>query len=426
MAVGMNISNANLLMRKYEKAIVECVNLEADLFGQIPTEMWEGERIEYRLETAKMSSLGNTSEGAAFPSPNLPILVTAFVGRKFLHASAQLTDGVMAAARGGANSFRSSTESVVRGLAEAVAAYKEGMLFLDGTGIVATISDVGSGAGDTTNILLSGLDSSRDDDTHPVKMVWPKGVYEVRDESNSYALLGYVTIANIDPLSASASTASVDLESPGLPASVANGDVLVWKDCYNIAYEGLSNLVDNDTSGTFQGVTYSSDPSASSYTSMVLGNSNTLRAMTPSLFRQFLQGMREKAGKKALQGLRFVCHSAQLSKFADMFEGSIVTNNGSEAVGNGSVTLNTPFGQVKLEPNDFCPPSTIFALNVSELKFVQQKALGWRPGINGPFNPSQVAAVQTAQMYEIGQVMVRDRRRLGKILDLDYSLASGF
>lgn len=148
--------------------------------------------------------------------------------------------------------------------------------------------------------------------------------------------------------------------------------------------------------------------------------------MTPSLFRQFLQGMREKAGKKAMQGLRFICHSAQLSKFSDMFEGSIVTNNGSEAVGNGSVTLNTPFGQVKLEPNDFCPPSTIFAINVNELKFVQQKALGWRPGINGPFNPSQTAAVQTAQMYEIGQVMVKDRRRLGKILDLDYSLVSGF
>lgn len=425
MAVGMNISNANLLMRKYEKAIVECVNLEADLFGQIPSEMWEGERIEYRLETAKMSSLGNTSEGAAFPAANLPILVTAFVGRKFLHAAAQLTDGVMAAARGGAHSFRSSTESVIKGLAESVAAYKEGMLFLDGTGRVATLG-AGAAAAQTSNVLLTGMDSTRADDTHPVKMVWPKGVYEVRDEDNSYALLGYVTISNIDPLSAAASTASVDLEAPGLPTGVAAGDVLVWKDCHSIAYEGLSNLVDNDVSGTFQGVDFTTDLSASSYTSMVLSNSNTLRAMTPSLFRQFLQGMREKAGKKALQGLRFICHSAQLSKFADMFEGSIVTNNGNEAVGNGSVVLNTPFGQVKLEANDFCPPSTIFALNVNELRFVQQKALGWRPGINGPFNPSQTSAVQTAQMYEIGQVMVRDRRRLGKILDLDYSLASGF
>lgn len=424
MSVGMNISNANLLMRKYEKAIVEAVNLEADLFGQLPERQWEGDRLEYRVETAKMTSLGNTTEGADFPNADLPLLVTAYTGRGFLHASAQLTDGVMAAARGGDGSFRSSTESVVRGLAQSVAAYKEGMLFLDGTAIVATIG--GSPSAADTTITLTGRDSTRSVDTHPVKMVWPRGIYEVRDESNSYALLGYVQVTRITPLSAVGSTATVVVSAPGLPTGVAAGDVFVWRDCYNIAYNGLANLVDNSVSSTFQGIDFTTDVSASSYTSMVLGNSDTLRALTPSLFRQLLQGLREKGGSKALNGLKFVCHSAQLTKFADMFEGTIQTSNGNESVGNGSVTINTPFGACTLTANDFCPPDTVYALNLNEIEFTVQKQLGWRPGLNGPFNPSQSAAVQTAQMYEIGQVRIKDRRLCGKILDLNYDLASGF
>lgn len=418
MTVGMNISNSALTMIDYERTIVECVSMAA-LSYNIPAQKdWEGTHVEWRVNTKPVSSVAFGVEGGQFPLANTFENIPGLIGRKHLYASIQMTNSAPKAARGGANSFRSAADMLVKGMTDTVIKLKNVMFFLDGTGILASLS--GTVTSGTTDIQLVGIDTNRPDDTNPIAGIWPGATYDVLDASASYAVLGTVKVAAVVPLSTPGNTVTVTLESPGLPAGCSTGDVLCWHNSYGLAYEGLSNLIDNDTSVNFQGIDYSTYPAAVAQSSVVLAASNTPRALSPTLFRQLQQLIRER-GKPA-NGLKFLTHPAQATAFASMFEADHYRYTSSDSsVGNDSLTLNTPFGACTLELDPDCQPSNIFALDPSELRFYTQAPLAWLApvmGQGGQFAQNQNSANLTARMMEIGQYAIFDRRKSGKIMDL--------
>lgn len=416
--IGQNISNSELTMIDYERVIVECVSMAAASYNIPATRDWEGKRVEWRINTKPVTSVAFGVEGGAFPVAGTFENIAAYVGRKHLYASIQMTNSLPKAARGGANSFRGAADMLVKSMTDTVIKLKNVMFFGDGTGIQASLT--GTVTVGTTAITIVGIASGRADDTNPVAGIWPGATYDVLDESASYAKLGTVRVASVNPLSTPGSTISVTLESPGLPAGCAVGDVLCWQNSYGLAYEGLSNLIDNDTSVTFQGINYTTNPAAVAQTSVVLSNSNTPRSLTPALFRQLHQLIRER--DKLPQGLRYITHPVQATNFSAMYESANYRYTASDShYANGTLKLVTPFGEVDLGLDNDCQPSNIWAFDPTELKFFSQAPLAWLPpvqGQGGQFAQSQTSAVLTARMMEIGQYAIMDRRKAGKIMDL--------
>lgn len=418
MTVGLNISNSALTMIDYERTIVECVSMAAQSYNIPATKDWEGTRVEWRVNTKPVSSMAFGVEGGAFPLANTFENVPGYIGRKHLYASIQMTNSAPKAARGGANSFRGAADMLVKGMTDSVIKLKNVMFFLDGTGILATLT--GTVTAGTTSITLVGINTNRPDDTNPIAGIWPGASYDVLDETASYAKLGTVTVAAVVPLTTPGNTVTVTLEAPGLPAGCAVGDVICWQNSYTLAYEGLSNLIDNDTSVPFQGINFATNPAAVAQSSVVLANNNTPRAQTPTLFRQLQQLIRER-GKPA-NGLKFLTHPVQATNFAALYEAANYRyTNSDSAFGNDTLTLVTPFGSITLELDPDCQPSNIFAFDPSEIKFYSQAPLAWLSpvmGQGGQFAQNQNAAILTARMMEIGQYAIFDRRKSGKIMDL--------
>jgi hypothetical protein len=413
---GFSLSNINLAQTKYNKDIPVILKETVDFMSMVKEEKWEGDKIEGRLQMSLPSSVGNASgDGAQFPNPESPEFVTYQVGRRFFHGNIQITDAAVAAARGGANSFASSLDVLVRLAMQAAVEYHNVMFAGDGTGIVAALgSDI---AGTEITLRSQYASGPRKDAAHPAG-IWKNATYDILDASASYAVIDQVTIDSIEQTGLPGSEMTVNLDA-ALSVTAVAGDPVCWKDSFGVAFSGLRRLVDNTLGVTFQGVTMNDNPE---YVSVVLSNSGTLRALSNTLLVQLMQGLQEM-NRKLPQGLVFMAHSAQLSKFFDIYQSAVQVRPDDQVVGNGAVAMNTPFGVVKLKNSDYIPPTDLYALSPQELVFATQLPLGWRMN-PGMMTKSQVAPVSTAQLYEVGEMYIKNRRKCGVIRDLSHSLVA--
>lgn len=430
----------NLTMTRYNKRIIECVRSDEGQFAKVPVKPAKTSRIEGRIKVAGSSSLGNTTEAAAFREVSVPQTVTYFFGQKILDANTEITDAALGIISGADTNFASSSEYVISDLVNQVLRYREGMHYLDGTGIVGVLG--GTVTGGTTALTVSPYDgvlTTRTTDRTSVNaMVWPGATYDIYDQT-TLTKLGEITVLNQNAPTSSNTLGAFTLAAPGFPAGIATGDLLVWHNAWSLAYNGLSILIDNDVSATFQGVDFSADPMAKVWVSTVLSNGGTPRALTPSLVMAGLLGRKDKmAGSPNPAGeLEFVGGNSIGEQVYNMFNiGGIAANVTSagtnvysspmritpqdKEVGSDAMTLLTPYGKVKFNMKYHCPSSVMFGVDYSQLGFYQSKPLGWRPATANMFTPSQSNATRTAQMYEIGEVAVEDRRHMIKWLDISY------
>lgn len=442
--VGLDLAQANLLMTRYEKKIIECVRRDEGQFNKIPIRPANTDRIEWRLKVAGVTSMGNTLEGAKFRKPNAPVTVTSFVGQKYFDAAIQITDAALGIANGSDTNFKAAAEYLISDAMNQALRYREGMHYLDGTGIVGVLG--GTVTAGTTTMTVSGYDgttSTRSTDRTSVNaMVWPNGVYNIYSAS-SQSYLGDVTVVNQNDPTSSNTLGNFTLAAPGFPAGVSSGDLLVWQGAFGIAFEGLSSLIDNDVSGTYQGITFSTNPQAKVWQSTVLTNGGTLRTLTPSLlFQAQMAAYNRMAGSPVPAGkLEFIANPSMGEQFYNMFNvgqttadalaGASAANPSqnrhtpdTDRMGQASMTFTSPFGEMRLNMRYHCPQAVIYGVDYSQLCFRQSKQLGWRPSVANMFTPSQVAAVRTAQLYEIGQVCVEERRHMIKISDITYSTSN--
>lgn len=443
MSISLTANGSQLLMTKYRKAIVEAVRTDEGQFNKIPKIQGNTDIYKWMMQVTDVTSVGNAVEGQAFPTAVAPIAVQPYVGYKIFNASIQLTDVALALAKGDATSFMAAGEYLIKSATRAALRYREGTHYLDGTNVVGVLGGTVTVA--TTTLTVNGYDaivSGRSSDRTSVNaMFWPNASYDIIDQTTLLSK-GTVTVVNQIAPTSSDTLGNFTIAAPGFPASCATGDLIAWTGSYGLGYEGLSSLIDNDVSGTYQGIVFSTSPQAKVWVSTVLANSGTLRALTPSIFFQAQQGAADKMLGAARGGdpasLEYLANTAMAQQFYNMYNiGGIaanVTSAGtnvysspmrispeSSKVGNSSLTFTSPFGDVKLNLRFHCPQQSVFGVDYSQLGFVVSKELGWRPGVENMFTPSQAAAVRTAQLYEVGQVCVFERRHMLKINDLTYT-----
>lgn len=447
MSVGLTTGNSNLLKIKYRDRWIEAIKRHEGQFNKMPIIAGNTDRYEWPMEMQGITSLGNAAEGQAFPTPDAPQVIRPYVGYKVFHAAVQLTDVIRALAKGDAGSFRSASDHLVKSAVSQSMRYREFTHYLDGTGIVGVLA--GTVTSGTTALTVNGYDAvvaTRTTDRTSINAgVWPSATYEIYDQT-TLTSKGTVTIANQNDPTSSGTLGAFTLASPGFPAGCATGDLLVWRGAYGLGYDGLNSLIDNDVSGTFQNVNFTSNPIAKAWISTVLANGGTLRTLTPSLFIRALQGGFEKMGNSGDSGysadrLEVLANPALAEQFMNMYQvtgaaaNSVGTSSASATtpvaqgslvrltpestkVGNSAMAMTTPFGDVKVNMKNNCPQQQVFGVDYSQTAFIQSRALDWREGVANMFNPSQVAAVYTAQLYEVGQPCVFDRRGMFKISDI--------
>src|SRR5574343_702495 len=136
--MGLNASNSNLLLQKYELGIVETIRRASNMYKMAKRVPFTGNQIEFRVESALSTALGNADEGGAFPVSDNSKRNTAQIGRKIFHAAIELTDVIMAAGKTSPAVARDALESEIRNMLDGSLKYMNSMFFLDGSGKIST------------------------------------------------------------------------------------------------------------------------------------------------------------------------------------------------------------------------------------------------------------------------------------------------
>lgn len=421
----LNIGESGLLQRDYNQKLAIAINFAAVSHNLATKQKWQGSVMEGRIMTTYMNSISAGTDGGVYPTSSQPTLLRTLTGRKFLYASADLTWGILAASSQGENSWGQPIEYITKNLAKAVSKWKNGFFFGAGTGIVGRLISTSG----TTDIRIRAYGASRD--AIGLSLIWDKNTYEVWNAAGTTQRVGLLSIAGRRAVpTASPSEISVDLTSgTTLPASITAGDIIVWRNSLGLVPDGLQSLINDDTSGTLQGITFSSDLSSHSWVSTVNSNGGNLRPLQPSHFRSLTEGIFTRCGEERPAGNKVIAFPSQMTNFADMYEGELRIAPSDDVVGSGAKTINTPFGQLELEPDVDCPPTTLFDADMTQIEHCVQMPLGFvNPvyGSSGMFQSSSTSAVLGARMIEIAQYRIQERKTSGKITDLAFEYESNY
>lgn len=415
-----NLAESNILQRDFNQRLAIAINFAAQSYNLAQKKKWQGSVMEGRIQTTYMNSISAGTDGGNYPTSNFPTLIKTFTGRKFVYASADLTYGILAASQQGENSWGQPIEFLTRNLAKALAKFKNVFFFGAGTGIVGRLISTSG----TTDIRIKSYGSGRD--AVGLTGIWDKNSYEVWSSDGTTQRTGLLSIAGRRAVPTDDPTEiSVDLVSgTALPSGVSSGDIIVWKNSLGLVPDGLQSLINDDTSGTFQGFTFSSDISSHSYVSTVIGNSGNLRPMQPSQWRSLASGIYTRSGELRPKSNKVIAHPLQMMNFSDMYEGELRFTANDDVMGSAAATIQTPLGQFELEPDVDCPPPVVFDADMSQIEYCVQMPLGFvNPvyGSNGMFQSSMTSAVLAGRMIEIAQHRIQERKTSGKITDLTYS-----
>lgn len=425
----MSVAQANLTKTKYMNMVIDCVPKASGEFNKLTVESVKTSRYEGRVKVAGSVSMGNTEEGASFPAPSSPTTLTTFTGFTVYAANYQITDVAKEMIDGSADNFDSAMKYLAADAMDQTLLYREAFLYGNGTAEVGTVASTNS----TTNVRVVAYASGRSINSSVLLM--PGAVLDVYS-STLATYRGQMTISYTNIATQATSTA-IDVVVPDFPAGTTTGDRLFWastgQSSYGLAPQGLDSLIDNSITGTFQGVDMTTSQLGQRWTSVVNSNSGTLRALSPTILNNVLQAQAEVYTGRSIDNvgsnLFWIFNEAQAAPFYNMFPGSaaaatpFVTRPDDQAVGNGARTFNGPLGTIKLNFRRECPQPTGYGVDFSNIIKAERSKLHWRDPNMFQLNPN--AATSLGQLYEIFQLVVKERRHQVKIADLTYTITNG-
>ncbi len=408
---GVSIGDIGLLQLNYQKMIVEALATGAKAFKDIEAHNWEGDKLDFRLHTARTTAMGFTEDGGARSVADKQDYATIQIGRRFYEAKLQISAGAMAAARTGKKSFVSVVNSEVKGVMRDALDFYNGFFFLDGTGEIGKIDGTTSGS---TNIDITDVAHS---------LLWDGLVVEFRDAAAATTVHGTATLLNTEH---DLTTGEVLINTvAALPSGLADGDTIHWKgsgttSAYNRAIHGLAKLVD-DTQNTFQNIAVgdASTDDTNKYVAYVNGNSGTNRPLTPLILRQTMAAVRQKCGNSApKKGWTVYSNAWILKEFEEMYEGAYRLQGGSTQGYEGASFLSS-LGKVNLTVDSDCPRHKLYMVDNSQIKHAVQKELGFdKDGLSSLFRNSHSNLNATAVMTCISQMYIKDRKSSARVDDI--------
>lgn len=421
---GVNVTNVGTTYVHILDGATETLNQSSKARNRVTQNYeWKGSHLEHKLHTARNHAVGFMSDGSAFPVPDKEDYVSLKVGRKIVGGSIQLSDAVMATAAKSPEVAVDVVSSHTEGMMKAILKFENFFFFRDGTGCVATAPVAGTGG--------AAFGGSTDTKTlvSDARGFWDGAIYDVYDSAGT-TYRGQIQVTSVTEAPDTTSAAYpfvLNCTSPGgstIGFNFVAGDRIYWSGANGIAMTGLDSLVDNSLTGTFQSVTMASYPR---YTSMVLGNSGTLRDLDPSLFRQLQASIYQKTGNDLpVSGLACIGTAWQLGNLDELYEAALRISPESSVGGVSTPSFQSSLGKVTVEADCDAPYNKLFLVDFSQIYRGVQKKLGWRVEGGQIFKRSDTAGVWTATAIEIAEMYIKGRASSGKITDLNESIRSAY
>lgn len=396
---GVNVDNAGIGYLHILPGVTESLNHKSKARNLIRQNYnWKGTHLEHKLHTARNHAVKFMSDGGTFPVADKQDYVSMKVGRKIVGGSIQLTDAEMATYGSSREVAIDAVTSEVEGLMKNILKFENFFFFRDGTGVVATVQ-----TGSTGTTLL----------VNDARGLWDGATYQIYDTTLA-TLRGSITVTS----TASALTASgfATVTTSSLPAGTVATDKVVWDGALNIAYTGLSALID-DASTTFQNVSTSSYPR---FVSMVLDNSGTARDLEPALFRQVMAGVFHKTGDDLpVDGLSCIGTAWQLANLDELYEADLRLMPSDTTSGVATPAFQSSLGKVKMSADSDAEYGKLLLADLSQVYRGVNKSLDWRREKGEIFKRSDTSAVWTATAIEVAEMYIKSRNSSGKIEDLN-------
>lgn len=407
---GVSIGSFGASFIKYLPGVVQTLNNTTYVRTLPKGKMkWEGDHLEWHIHTQRNKAVSYIEDGGAFPTPGQQSYVKATAYRKFVAGSVQLTDGILKNAATTKNAAISVVDSELTGMMDGIKKFSNFFWTRDGTGVVALLGqDLGGG-----NTVIT-VDDARG--------MWDGKEYEIRDATTPTTIhTNSITVSSVARALTANDEASVTLTASEADGSKAAGDFIVWgtgnQSAYNRAITGLDALID-DAATTFQNVNTTTYPR---YTSPVLDNSGTDRALTPALFRQMLAMIRQESGDAPPDGMDVITSVWGSINVEEMYESDLRLRSDDTVAGVAIASFQSTLGRVNVINDPDTPYGKMFFMAPQEITYAVQAELDWRrdePG--GPiFKRNDQSAVYTATALEACElVLTGQRNKCGKIEDL--------
>jgi hypothetical protein len=362
------------------------------------TRKWTGEHIEFHIHTARSHALGYSEDGGAFPPPDKQDLQKVRAFRRFLHASVQITDGNLANAKDDSHAAEEITTLELGRMIEGATKFQNYFGFRDGTGVVGTLGT------DISGTTWGATDA---------RLLWDGQTYEIRDQNDITSLKGTVTVVSVARgLDGNGDRAVTS--TAALPATSAAGDFIVWPNASNRAVTGLEALID-DSPTTFQNINTVQFPR---YTSPVLSNGGTDRALSPTLFRQMLAMIWQESGKDPNKKLHVLGTPWAGIEWEELYEPELRITPDTKTAGASISSFQSSYGKIHLTNERDAPNKKLFFSDFSQIFRAEQLPLQWRDDGSGPLKMSQQSGVWRATAIEICEYYIEQRNRCGRIDDL--------
>lgn len=408
MSVGVGIDDFGAGYIKYLPGVTYTLRRKSPLrtlpLRKIP---WEGNKLVKKMNVAYNNAIADIEDGGSLPPAQRMIYDEMEVARSFTAGSVQLTDGVMANAKTKKGAAIPVVKSELNGLFEIMKRREGYLMSRDGTGVVTLLGATVFGSSIT-------VDDARG--------LYPKGMYEIRDATNTSTVHASFQVKSV-ARAYSSGAATVTLESSISAAGQAADDLVVWNvgdySSYGRSITGLDALIDDTTTGTFQGVTMSSYPW---WTSPVFNGGGSTQNLTAHLLRQVLATCKqENVDFEGMgNGILVLTEVWSAVTFEELFEHVLRVSPKDKSVGiPGGTTFNTAFGNITVKAMPDIDYGYMYFVNRQAIARPVQQELHWRPGgTAGIFNRSDSFAGYTATAMEIHELMIFERNTCAKITNL--------
>lgn len=356
-------------------------------------ESTEGTDYSFKVVVRRNPGVSYVEDGAAYPNAGQQTYATAKIYMRYLAAKLPVTLGVAYGITGQGASVVDEPSFELEGLVDTAMKLENWMVFGNGTGKVATVK---SGSSSTTLIVDDG------------RMILPGGSYDIYDGST---FVETVSVSNIDLAPTNNGWATVTLTAA--PASsMVSGYSVIWGGSYNRAPAGLFSMIDN-TPTTFQNINVST---YKNYSSLVLApySSTSPGALTSSLFRKMMAGLRNKNGNDFTVSPTLVSCFSMMSNMEEMYENALRIDTSTTVNGVEIQSFKSALGTVNLMADADAPFNTLFCVDFGDLAVRQFKDFG--PVDGGPLFLRSVDQLKyTANLLGMKQNYIQRRTTSARI-----------
>jgi hypothetical protein len=303
-----------------------------------------GKYVKFPIHVSRNAGIGARLEMEALPASGNQGTKSVQVGIRHLYGQIRMSGQTLRLAKTNAAAFTAALDLEMTGLKDDLAVDLNRQVYGNGTGYVATVTNVATGVSFSikhNKWLQDGM------------------IVDVYDSTGVTQKASARTVTGITATTVTISGANITSAVGDIlvrTGSVGKLDLTVQRE-----WTGLGAIV--QSSGALYGLTHST------WVSTVDSNSGSNRALSETLITATVDGVREKGGRTSVLFTTLGVRRA----YANLLQSQRRFTNTQDFKGGFSgLAFTTDQGDIPMVTDTFCPPNTIYGLQEDQLKWYRE------------------------------------------------------